>query len=90
MGMKQVMVRYRVKSDRVAENDELVRSVYEELEREAPEGFQYATFRLDDGQTFVHLALGGTTDGPLPRLGAFKRFQEGIADRFEEGPWSAS
>ncbi|MFL5870389.1 MAG: hypothetical protein ACJ75R_04865 [Solirubrobacterales bacterium] len=84
--MKQVMVRYRVKPDRVAENEELVRAVYEELEREAPEGFQYATFRLDDGQTFVHVALGGTQAAPLPRLNAFKRFQERLADRVEEGP----
>ena len=31
--MRQVMVRYRVKPGRAAENEELVRAVYEELHR---------------------------------------------------------
>jgi hypothetical protein len=84
--MKQVMVRYKVKADRVDENADLVRAVYEELESVAPEGFQYATFRLDDGQTFVHLALGGTRDAPLPQLEAFRRFQERLSERVVEGP----
>ena len=55
--MRQVMVRYKVKPDRVAENEELVRAVYDELERVAPAGLRYATFRLDDGVSFVHLAI---------------------------------
>jgi hypothetical protein len=83
--MRQVMVRYKVKADRVAENEDLVRAVYAELEELAPERFQYATFRLDDGVTFVHLAFE-TNEAPLPELEAFKRFQEAIADRLEEGP----
>ena len=36
--MRQVMVRYKVKPDRVAENEALVRAVYEELGRDAPDG----------------------------------------------------
>ena len=43
--MRQVMVRYKVKPDRAAENEELVRAVYEELQRTAPAGLRYATFR---------------------------------------------
>ena len=55
--MRQVMVRYRVKPDQVERNAELVRAVYEELAREPqPDGFRYATFRLDDGVSFVHFA----------------------------------
>ena len=54
--MRHVMVRYKVKPDRVAENEELVRAVYEELAGTEPAGLRYATFRLDDGVSFVHLA----------------------------------
>ena len=43
--MRRVMVRYQCKPDRMAENEELVRAVYEELARTAPEGLRYATFR---------------------------------------------
>jgi L-rhamnose mutarotase len=86
--MQQVMVRYKVKPERVEENERLVRAVYEELKDADPERFHYATFRLDDGVTFVHLAITDTEDGrsPLSDLEAFQRFQEEIEDRCEESP----
>ena len=59
--MRQVMVRYKVKPDRVAENEALVRAVYEELAATEPAGLRYATFRLEDGVTFVHLARSRAT-----------------------------
>ena len=55
--MRQVMVRYKVKPERVEENEELVRAVYDELGRTEPAGLRYATFKLDDGVSFVHLAV---------------------------------
>jgi antibiotic biosynthesis monooxygenase len=86
--MRHVMVRYKVKPGRAAENEQLVRDVYEELARTEPDGLQYATYRLDDGVTFVHVASNETADGrsPLTNVEAFKRFQEHIEDRVEEGP----
>ena len=42
--MRRVMVRYKVKPDRAAENEALVRAVYEELARTQPAGLHYATF----------------------------------------------
>jgi hypothetical protein len=84
--MKRVMVRYKVKPDRVAENEALVRAVYAELERSAPAGLRYATFRLDDGVSFVHLAIVEDGHNPLPEVTAFKRFQESIGDRCDEPP----
>ena len=50
------MVRYKVKPDQAARNEELVRAVYEELEQTRPDGLSYATFKLDDGVSFMHLA----------------------------------
>jgi hypothetical protein len=85
--MNAVMVRYRVKAGRAEENAELVRAVYAELAERRPAGFRYATFRLDDGVSFVHLAI--TADGretPLPELPAFRRFAERIAERCDEPP----
>ena len=86
--MRQVLVRYKLKPERVEENERLVRAVYDELESTAPGRFHYGTFRLDDGVTFVHLAVTDTDDGraPLPDLEAFQRFQENIEDRCEETP----
>jgi Antibiotic biosynthesis monooxygenase len=80
------MVRYRVKPGLAERNEELVRAVYEELHRADPGGFSYATFRLEDGLTFVHLAQSEDTDSPLPALEAFREFQRDIADRCDEPP----
>jgi hypothetical protein len=85
--MRQVIVRYKVKPDRVQENEQLVRAVYDELHRSEPEGFRYATFRLEDGASFVHLASFEIDDhNPLAELQAFKRFTEQIRDRCDEPP----
>lgn len=85
--MGQVMVRYTVKPDAVAENTALVRRVYEELRRSAPPDFHYATFVLDDGVSFVHVA-STADDGrnPLMENVAFRAFQAGIDDRCVEPP----
>jgi quinol monooxygenase YgiN len=85
--MRQVMVRYKVKPDRVEENEALVRAVYDELARVEPEGLRYQTFRLEDGVSFVHLAIQ-SEDGPSPlaKLDAFQRFVANIPDRCDEPP----
>jgi hypothetical protein len=83
--MHQVMVRYKVKPERVEENERLVRAVYEQLHELAPDGFRYATFKLEDGVTFVHVAAG-EGEPPLPGLDAFRRFQENIRERCDEPP----
>jgi hypothetical protein len=86
--MRQVMVRYRVKPDRVVENEALVRAVYEELGRARPDDFHYATFKLEDGVSFVHVATSEREDGstPLSGLAAFAAFQQEIRDRCDEPP----
>ena len=85
--MNHVMVRYRVKPDRAAENEELVRAVYAELHRTQPDGFHYATYQLDDGVSFVHIATQtGDAPNPLTELEAFQRFSKDIADRCEDQP----
>jgi hypothetical protein len=83
--MPQLIVRYRVQPDRVAENEELVRAVYDELAASQPDGLQYATVKLPDGVTFIHLAQHGEPN-PLLATGAFKRFLEGVNDRCDEPP----
>jgi hypothetical protein len=81
-----VIVRYKVKPDRVAENEELVRAVYEELHRTEPAGLRYGTFKLDDGVSFVHLAMTEDGRNPLPDVSAFKEFQKNIQERCDEPP----
>ena len=69
------------------ENETLVRAVYEELGRARPEGLRYATFRLPDGASFMHIVF--ETDQPGRILGetaAFMGFVTDIEGRCDEPP----
>ena len=61
------------------------------MRRTEPEGLRYATFQLDDGVSFVHLASIETEDGhnPLMEVVAFQEFQRQIADRLDGDPAQA-
>jgi hypothetical protein len=80
------MVRYKVRPEHAAANEELVRAVYEELAQSGLPGVRYATFVLPDGVSFVHLHESADGENTLPSLEAFQRFQEGISERCAESP----
>ena len=86
--MRRVLVRYKVKADKAAENRQLIEKVFEELQSAAPAGVRYASFVLEDGVSFVHIASIETTDSsnPLGNLEAFGAFQEEIEERCEVQP----
>lgn len=86
--VKRVVVQYRTKPDQADANQELVEAVFAALKRKAPEGLRYATFRLADGVSFVHVASIETDDGtnPLEGIDEFLAFGRGVADRCEVPP----
>jgi hypothetical protein len=86
------MVRYKLKAERVAENERLVVAVYDELARLKPAGLRYATLRLDDGISFMHIVSHEEKDGAnaLTALPAFKAFSAGIKERCVEPPTRVS
>lgn len=89
--MKTILVRYKVKADRAAENEAFIRAVFEQLAQDGPPGLHYASFKLEDGLSFVHLAMLDGADGanPLQDLPAFKAFVANIKDRCDEPPVAA-
>jgi hypothetical protein len=56
------------------------------LHRLEPDGLRYATFKLPDGVTFIHLADSDGAGSPLSDLAAFKAFQAGVRERCDEPP----
>lgn len=86
--MKRIMVRYKVKPGRAAENEALIAKVFEQLQREKPTGLRYGSFKLEDGVSFVHMVSIETADGsnPLGGLAAFKAFTADVKERCEEQP----
>jgi len=86
--MQQVMVRYTVRPEQAEHNQQLIQEVYGALHTVAPEGLRYATFVLEDGVSFLHLATIDTASGdnPLTALPAFAAFTNDIASRCVEPP----
>lgn len=85
--MKHVMVRYTVRPDKAEENVRLISAVFARLHQNAPEGLAYASYRLDDGVTFVHVASVADTDAhPLRSLSEFNAFTSTIRERCDVAP----
>lgn len=85
--MGSSMVRYKVRADRADENVALVEAVYAQLNRERPEGLHYATFRLPDGVSFMHVVVESDQPGRvLNELAAFRAFATDIESRCDEPP----
>src|SRR5580704_3532753 len=80
------VIRYRTKPEHADENERLVREVFAELAQENPAGLRYATFRLADGVSFVHVAVTDGDENPLTSSPAFAAFQADIGQRCAEGP----
>lgn len=80
------VIRYRTKPESADENERLIRGVFAELAKQNPEGLRYAAFRLDDGVSFLHVAVLDGDENPLTTSAAFGEFQSGIKDRCAEGP----
>ena len=86
--MKTIMVRYRTKPEHADVNVSLVRAVFEELQKLAPQGLCYASYRLADGVSFVHVVIEHDVENPdsLQAVPAFQAFVANIADRCDVPP----
>ncbi|MDE5441435.1 hypothetical protein GWG65_08215 [Bradyrhizobium sp. CSA207] len=69
------LVQYRVKPEKVEENQRLIVGVFRELAARAPKDVEYLVFQLDDGTfcTFCHLVSDPLE--VLQKLSAFAAFQ---------------
>jgi hypothetical protein len=85
--MASSMIRYKVRPDRAEDNESLVKAVYEQLNQERPEGLHYATFKLPDGVSFMHIVIDSDQPGRiLDEVAAFKAFVADIESRCDEPP----
>jgi hypothetical protein len=90
--MPTIVVQYRTKPERADENQRLVEKVFAELDELEATGFGYASFRLDDGVSFIHVVVEEDDAGSvsLADLPAFREFQSGISERCELQPVATS
>ena len=81
------VIRYRTRPECAEENARLVAAVFDELAAGAVDGIRYTALRLDDGVSFVHVAVIDGDVNPLEASPAFAAFQSGLGDRLAEGPF---
>src|SRR5271169_4761280 len=90
MMSEATVVRYTTRPDAAEENERLIKAVFAQLADERPDGMRYVAIRLDDGVSFVHVAVFDGDDNPLPALGAFGEFVSAIDTRCADGPSPAN
>ena len=86
--MTRLMVRYKVRPEEVAANERAIEGVFAELWERSIPGIRYASFKLEDGVSFVHI-FTGESEGDreaMRELPAFKAFAAGVRERCEEQP----
>jgi hypothetical protein len=81
-----VIIRYRTRPEAADENSRLVEAVSASLAELKPNGVAYATYRLADGASFVHVAHFDGAENPLATLSALAEFQRDLARRCAEQP----
>ena len=84
--MTRVIIRYKLKREEAEREPELLRIVFEEIESVRPDDLRYASFRLEDGVSFVCFVETGGGPGPLQRLDVFRRYRAALGARCEEPP----
>ncbi|GIJ28014.1 hypothetical protein Vqi01_31760 [Micromonospora qiuiae] len=82
--METILIRYRVRPDRLDEHLSLLGAVHDELARLGPPGFRYLTLRLDDEHSFVDVAMGPELPGPLATLESFRSYRAALEESCEQ------
>jgi hypothetical protein len=80
------VVRYTTRPEAADENEKLIKAVFTQLAEQQPEGLRYAAIRLEDGVSFIHVAVLEDDDNPLTALPAFGEFLSAINERCTDGP----
>ncbi len=82
----QKIIRYKLKSDRVAENEERIKAVFRQIHDKKPAGVRYAVYKLADGVSFVHMITYDpeAAHQPVTNRSAFQEVPAQARDRFEE------
>lgn len=86
MSSHATVVRYTTRAGSADENEKLIKAVFAQLAEQLPKGLRYVAIRLDDGVSFIHVAVHDNDHNPLAGLPAFGEFASAIKERCTDGP----
>jgi quinol monooxygenase YgiN len=84
--MKIIIIRYKVKPEAAAENEEALKKVFTAIEKDKPQGVRYTSCKQADGVSFVALVQLADGASPLNNKEYFKEFQAGLMPRLAQQP----
>jgi hypothetical protein len=90
LAMKRTVVRYKVKADRIEENNRLLEDVFKELKTKSLEGVRYMTLQSGDGWYTHFTTVDKDGVNPITQLDSFKTYLAGVRDRVVEPPHQAN
>ena len=90
MSSHATVVRYTTRAGSADENEKLIKAVSAQLAEQLPKGLRYVAIRLDDGVSFIHVAVHENDHNPLTALPAFGEFTSTIKERCTDGPTPAN
>ena len=85
--MKQVLINYIVKPEKVDENTTLIRQVFQQMKEEQLKCVKYSAYKMGEN-IFVHVAQfeNEAAHQQFTSLESFKAFRKNIAERQIEKP----
>lgn len=85
--MKQVLINYIVKPEKVDENATLIKQVFEQLKETQLRGVKYSAYKMGEN-VFVHVAQfeNEAAHQQFTSLESFKAFRKDMAERQIEKP----
>lgn len=85
--MKQVLINYIVKTEKVHENIALIKNVFNQLHAEKPAGVKYTAYKMGEN-VFIHIAQFETEEAheEFTRLESFMAFRKDMKARQIERP----
>jgi hypothetical protein len=86
MSSHATVVRYTTRAESADENEKLIEAVFAQLAEQLPQGLRYVAIRLDDGISFIHVAVHQNNHNPLAELPAFGEFASTVKERCTDGP----
>ncbi|OHV20505.1 hypothetical protein BBK14_27730 [Parafrankia soli] len=85
--MSAMLLRTKVKPEKAAEVEAAVKSLFAALDQARPQGIRYASYRLEDGVTYVVLLqVEEGIENPLPKVPEFLEFQQNLRGWLAEPP----
>jgi hypothetical protein len=85
--MRTIVVQYRTRPESADENRRLIENVFAELAERRPGNLRYVSLCLEDGVSFVHVAVeSGEPGESLAEVPAFQAFVRDVGARCEVQP----